>query len=119
MVIDDAVLLGAIATPLIGVVTFNIVAVVRGWLIPRSTHVREIQLLTDQIVTLSALMEKRVAEAITEKNEWRAASLADQAVAQEERAQKRLMLESHRATTYAIEQMRDGFEQAAKDVTHD
>lgn len=101
----------------VGIVLFGFLSVVRGWVIPKSSHEREIKLLTDVI----AEKEKRIVEVIAEKNEWRAASIADQAVAQETRAQHRLLLETQRSTTYALEQMRSGFEQAAssRDVNHD
>lgn len=92
-----------------GLAVLVMVSIVRGWLVPKSSHEREIEIL-----------EKRIVELISEKNEWRAASIADQAVAQETRAQHRLLLETQRSTTYALEQMRSGFEQAtAGDVNHD
>lgn len=100
----------------VGIVVFGFLSVVRGWVIPKSSHEREIKLLTDVI----AEKEKRIIEVIAEKNEWRSASIADQAVAQETRAQHRLLLETQRSTTYALEQMRAGFERAtARDVNHD
>lgn len=91
-----------------GLGLFIILSVMRGWWIPARTHEREIKLLTD-----------RIREVTREKDEWRAASQADQAVAQETRAQHRLLLETGSATTYALEGMRRGLEQAMKEDHHE
>jgi hypothetical protein len=95
MSVDPALVTSAIVAPLVGVVVFNLLAVVRGWLIPRWTYVLHTKLLTDEIDRIT-----------NEKDEWRAAAQAMEAVNQEVRAQNRLLLEGQKTSTYAWEQIR-------------
>lgn len=95
--INGTVLLTAVVAPLLASVIFNITAVVKGWLIPKSTHDQQIKILADRILEL-----------ITEKNEWRAAAQASEAVNREVRAQNSLLLEQGKTTVYALDEIRRG-----------
>lgn len=76
-----------------------------GRLIPKSTHEREIKILTDRII-----------EVVAEKNEWRSAAQASEIVNQEVRSQNRMLLEQGQTTVYALEEIRRGLAQRAGDV---
>lgn len=91
----------AVTAALLGWVGFSITAVLRGWLVPKSTHEREVDFL-----------KGRIGELGDEKEAWRLASLASDGVAREIRSQHRLLLEQTQTTAYFMEQMRVAAEQA-------
>ncbi len=96
----------AILTALMGWVGFSITAVLRGWMVPRSTHLLQVEIL-----------EKRVLEKAEESREWRAAYQAEQAIGQEIRAQNRMLLEQGQTSVHALEGIRSSLIQVArKDV---
>jgi len=96
----------AVVTALLGWVGFAITAVLKGGMVPKVTHEREIQILKERLSDMTVMYEKRLSEIGEEKAEWRAASQVDQSVAQEERMQKRMLLEQGQTTTYALESIR-------------
>lgn len=84
-----------------GIVVLVLVSVIRGWLVPKSSHEREIEIL-----------ERRIDEKTAEATEWRAAYQAEQAVGRERDAQHRMLLETGRTTAYAVDAIRTGLDQA-------
>jgi len=104
--IDPALLVGAVVTPLVGVIVFNVTAVVRAWLIPRWTYNLHIQLLQNQRAQETRLLNEEVDRLAGERDAWRDAAHAMEVVNQEVRAQNRLLLEGQRTSVYAWEQIR-------------
>jgi hypothetical protein len=82
-----------------GLVVLVLVSVVRGWLVPKASHEREISIL-----------EKRIEEKTAEAIEWRAAYQTEQAVGRERDAQHRMLLETGKTTAYAVDAIRTGLE---------
>jgi hypothetical protein len=99
--VDDLTILLAVVTALMGWVGFSITAILRGWMIPRATHEREV-----------GILERRLKEVTEEKDEWREASRASEAVTLETRAQHRMLLEQTQTTAYVLEQMKMAAQQA-------
>jgi hypothetical protein len=104
--IDPAWIVTAAVAPLVGVVVFNITAVVKAWLIPRWTYNLHIELLNNQRTQEVKLLNEEVARLSGERDEWRSAAHAMEVVNQEVRAQNRLLLEGQRTSVYAWEQIR-------------
>jgi hypothetical protein len=121
--ISQAALVGAVLAPAVGMAVFNLMAVVRGWLIPRATHEREIRILEESNakvvashLNVVAELQSRIADKTTEIGIWRTVATTEQASTVELLAQHRMSLETNRATVYAIEGFRDGLVRAQKET---
>lgn len=101
----------------IGLAGFLVLAVLRGWLIPKSSHEREIQVLKEASDAVVKAKDTRITELIEEKNEWRGTAGAAEKVSAEVRRQNGELLEVSRTTAYALDEMRRGMNQSQKDVT--
>lgn len=95
---------------------FVVLAILRGWLIPKSSHEREIQVLKEASDAVVKAKDTRITELIEEKNEWRGTAGAAEKVSAEVRRQNGELLEVARTTAYALDEMRRGL-QPQKDVT--
>lgn len=96
---------------LIGSVAFAITAIFRGWLIPKSSHERELDVLKQQLVQVTALLNQRVTDVTAERETWRSVAREFEAVNAEVRSQNRMMLEQGKTSTYAIDQIRRALDQ--------
>ena len=106
-----------------------VTAIIRGWLIPKGSHEREIQVITasnaatvqgmkDSHTATVAVLETRISELTEEKNEWRGTAQAAERVSAEVRRQNGELLEVAKTTAYALDEMRKGLAmQSQKDVT--
>lgn len=113
----------------LGLAAIVVLAVVRGWLIPKASHEREIAILVEanerETTILVQAHEREVkiltdrnSEMVDEKNEWRGTAQAAEKVSAEVRAQNGSLLEVNKTTAYALEQIRAGLAtQAHKDVS--
>lgn len=101
----------------LGLASIVVLAMVRGWLIPRSSHEREIKILVEaneretRILVEAHERETKIlvdrnAEMVDEKNEWRGTAQAAERVSAEVRGQNGALLEVNRTTAYALEQIR-------------
>jgi len=113
----------------VGFAVLVAVAIMRGLLIPRVTHEREIAVIRESSAATVqgmktsheatvAVLETRISELIEEKNEWRGTAQAAERVSAEVRRQNGDLLEVARTTAYALDEMRRGLAtQSQKDVT--
>src|SRR5690349_1119467 len=101
------ILLGGIAT----VIALAITSVIRGWLVPKSSHERELDLLRHQLASVMQVLNARITDVTAERETWRAVARDFEAVNAEVRAQNRMLLEQGRTSTYAIEQIRKALDQ--------
>jgi hypothetical protein len=116
--ISQAALVGAVLAPAVGMAVFNLMAVVRGWLIPRATHEREESnaKVVESHLNVVAELQSRIADKATEIGIWRTVATTEQASTVELLAQHRMSLETNRATVYALEGFRDGLVRAQKET---
>lgn len=100
-------ILVSVMSALFGWVGFSITAVLRGWVIPRATHVLQIDLL-------KMLVESKTEEA----KEWRATAEAERLGKQEAMAQLRLALDTNQSFAHDFSDFRAGVERV-REVTDD
>lgn len=96
---------------LLSAVSFGIIAIFKGWLIPSSTHRQQVELLTAQLASVTHLLNARIADVTTERETWRQVARDFEAVNAEVRAQNRMLLEQGKTATYAVEQIRKALDQ--------
>jgi acetolactate synthase small subunit len=96
---------------LLSAVSFGILAIFKGWLIPVSTHKQQVELLTQQLASVTHLLNARIADVTTERETWRSVARDFETVNAEVRAQNRMLLEQGRTATYAIDQIRRALDQ--------
>lgn len=113
----------------VGFAVLVAVAIMRGLLVPRVTHEREIQVIRessaatvqgmkDSYAANVGVLQTRIAELTEEKNEWRGTAQAAERVSAEVRRQNGELLEVAKTTAYALEEMRRGLAtQSQRDVT--
>ena len=101
--ISQGVLMTAVLTPAVGMAVFNLMAVVRGWLIPKATHDLQIKILTD-----------RLSEVITEKNEWKTGAQSWEVVARKALDQVGDLVDSGKTSAYALDQIRIALERIGR-----
>lgn len=89
----------SVISALMGWVGFSITAVLRGWVIPRATHVLQIDLL-------KVLVESRTEEA----KEWRSTAEIERLGKQEAMTQLRLALETNQSFARDFSDFRAGVE---------
>lgn len=93
-------ILVSVMSALFGWVGFSITAVLRGWVIPRATHLLQIELL------------KTLVESKTEESkEWRSTAEIERLGKQEAMAQLRLALETNQSFARDFSDFRAGVEQ--------
>ena len=122
---------GSWQTPVtvVGFAVLVAAAIMRGLLVPKVTHEREIQVIKessaatvqgmkDSHAATVGVLETRIAELTEEKNEWRGTAQAAERVSAEVRRQNGELLEVARTTAYALDEMRKGLAmQSQRDVT--
>lgn len=107
------ILLGSVAAA----IGLAITSVIRGWLVPRSSHERELKLLQNQLDTVTnmlnariadvtAILNSRIADVTAERETWRSVARDFEAVNAEVRSQNRMLLEQGKTSTYAVDQIR-------------
>jgi hypothetical protein len=127
LTIEPTVLLTAVLSPLIGAVIFLSLAVVKGWLVPKASHERELSVLRESHAAAQKaeresnarvvdVLESRLTDKTDETDIWRKVATTEQASTVELLAQHRMSLETNRASVYAIEGFRDGLVRAQKEA---
>lgn len=127
MTIDPTVLLSAVLGPLFGAVVFLSLAVIKGWLVPRASHERELRVQKESHdaaqkaeresnARVVEALGSRLADKTTEIDIWRKVATTEQASTVELLAQHRMSLETNRASVYALEGFRDGLVRAQKEA---
>jgi len=128
LTIESTVLFTAVLGPLIGAVVFLSLAVIKGWLVPRASHERELAVQQESYAAAQkaeresnarvvVALESRLADKTTEIDTWRKVATTEQASTVELLAQHRMSLETNRASVYAIEGFRDGLVRAQKEAS--
>lgn len=100
-----------------GLILLGFISVIRGWLVPKSSHERELRVQQDSHDKVVIALEARLSDKTTEIDIWRKVATTEQASTVELLAQHRMSLETGRATVYALEGFREGLVRAQKEAT--
>jgi hypothetical protein len=87
-----------------GLALLNVIALLRGWIIPKATHIRELKILQD-----------RITDVTEERNEWRDTARTFENVSREAQAQAKTLLDDGKTTTYALDQIRESLRLVGKE----
>lgn len=72
--VGDLLFRNAPGGALVALIVFAVLAVWRGWLVPKST----VDKLDEAVARVEAVQEKRLAESVARESEWKAAWLASE-----------------------------------------
>jgi hypothetical protein len=99
-----------------GLAVLVMVSIVRGWLVPKASHERELQVQQESHDKVVQALKERLVDKSTEIEVWRKVATTEQASTVELLAQHRMALETGRATVYALEGFREGLVKAQKEI---
>lgn len=111
VILDPLTLLLLLLGSIVTAIGLTITSVIRGWLVPKSSHERELDLLRQQIASVTQILNARITDVTAERETWRSVARDFEAVNNEVRSQNRMLLEQGKTATYAVDQIRRALDQ--------